>query len=67
VIGAVESQPDAGSSDGGLRSDVRAEDVVTSLIGIFLASGSTARGQRMLARRPGGEAMSASTGWNRRQ
>jgi hypothetical protein len=38
----------AGSADGTLRSDVRAEDVVSSLIGIFLASHSTDQAHRML-------------------
>ena len=48
VIGAVETLLSAGSSEGTVRSDVRAEDVVTSLIGIFLASGSTEQAHRML-------------------
>jgi AcrR family transcriptional regulator len=48
VVGAVETLLSAGSSDGSLRSDVRAEDVVSSLIGIFLASHSAAQAHRML-------------------
>jgi AcrR family transcriptional regulator len=48
VIGAVETLLRAGASDGTVRSDVRAEDVVTSLIGIFLASGSTEQAHLML-------------------
>jgi AcrR family transcriptional regulator len=48
VLGAVETLLNAGSSDGSLRSDVRAEDVVTGLIGIFLASHSVAQAHRML-------------------
>ena len=38
----------AGADDGSLRSDVRADDVVSSLIGIFLASGSPEQTGRML-------------------
>jgi hypothetical protein len=48
VVGAVEALLDAGSADGSLRTDVRADDVVTSLIGISLASGSTDQAHRML-------------------
>jgi AcrR family transcriptional regulator len=48
VIGAVETLLAAGSFAGTVRSDVRADDVVTSLIGIFLASGSTEQAHRML-------------------
>jgi AcrR family transcriptional regulator len=48
VIGAVETLLRAGASDGTVRSDVRAEDVVTSVIGIFLASGSTEQAHLML-------------------
>jgi hypothetical protein len=48
VVGAVETLLRAGSSDGSLRSDVRAEDVVSTLIGIFLASHSAAQAHRML-------------------
>jgi len=38
----------AGADDGSLRSDVQADDVVSSLIGIFLASGSPEQTGRML-------------------
>jgi AcrR family transcriptional regulator len=48
VVGAVETLLAAGSADGSLRSDVLADDVVSSLIGIFLASGSTEQARRML-------------------
>ena len=36
---AVMKMLEAGASDGSLRGDVRAEDVVASLVGIFLACG----------------------------
>jgi AcrR family transcriptional regulator len=36
---AVRTMLDAGARDGTLRGDVRAEDVVASLVGIFLACG----------------------------
>ena len=49
VIGAVETLLERGQfRTAVVRSDVRAEDVVTSLIGIFLASGSTEQAHRML-------------------
>ena len=48
IVGAVSALLDAGASDGVLRSDVRADDVVTSLLGIFLASGSREQSGRML-------------------
>ena len=48
VVGAVETLLKAGRADGSLRSDIRADDVVSSLIGIFLASGSTEQANRML-------------------
>ncbi|KLI07226.1 TetR family transcriptional regulator [Mycolicibacterium conceptionense] len=48
VTGAVQSLLDAGVTDGSLRADVRAEDVVSSLLGIFLATGSPEQAQRML-------------------
>ena len=38
----------AGRDDGSLRSDVQADDVVSSLIGIFLASGSPEQTGRLL-------------------
>jgi len=48
IAAAVGSLLRAGADDGGLRSDVAAEDVVSSLLGIFLASTSAAQTQRML-------------------
>ena len=38
----------AGARDGSLRADVQADDVVSSLIGIFLASGSPEQTSRLL-------------------
>jgi transcriptional regulator SbtR-like protein len=48
IIGAVDTLLRAGADDGSLRSDVQADDVVSSLIGIFLASGSPAQTGRLL-------------------
>jgi AcrR family transcriptional regulator len=48
IVGAVGSLLDAGAKDGTLRGDVAADDVVTSLLGIFLASGSSEQSGRML-------------------
>jgi AcrR family transcriptional regulator len=48
VVGAVEALLSAGRTDGSLRGDIRADDVVSSLIGIFLASHSTDQANRML-------------------
>jgi len=48
IVGAVEKLLCAGVDDGSLRSDVSPDDVVTSLIGIFLASGSPEQTSRML-------------------
>ena len=48
IGGAVETLLRAGVDDGSLRSDVRADDVVVGLLGIFLASNSTEQTQRML-------------------
>ncbi|MET0703097.1 MAG: helix-turn-helix domain-containing protein [Mycobacterium sp.] len=48
VLGAVTALLDAGAADGTLRADVSADDVVSSLIGIFLASHSTEQAGRML-------------------
>ena len=48
VTGAVQILLDAGVADGSLNADVRAEDVVASLLGIFLAGGSAEQAQRML-------------------
>jgi AcrR family transcriptional regulator len=48
IVGAVDMLLRAGADDGSLRSDVRADDVVSSLLGIFLASGSPKQTGRML-------------------
>src|SRR5271167_403792 len=48
IAGAVNLLLRAGADDGSLRSDVQADDVVSSLIGIFLASGSPAQTGRLL-------------------
>jgi AcrR family transcriptional regulator len=48
ITGAVELLLRAGADDGSLRSEVPADDVVSSLIGIFLASGSPEQTGRLL-------------------
>ena len=48
IAGAVDLLLRAGAADGSLRSDVQADDVVSSLIGIFLASGSPEQTGRLL-------------------
>jgi AcrR family transcriptional regulator len=48
IIGAVGALLTAGGDDGSLRSDVHADDVVSSLLGIFLASSSPEQSNRML-------------------
>ena len=48
IAGAVDLLLQAGADDGTLRSDVPADDVVSSLIGIFLVSGSAEQTGRML-------------------
>ena len=48
IVGAVDMLLAAGADDGSLRSDVQADGVVSSLIGIFLASGSPEQTGRML-------------------
>ena len=48
IAGAVELLLNAGADAGSLRSDVQADDVVSSLIGIFLASGSPNQTGRLL-------------------
>jgi hypothetical protein len=48
IVGAVEMLLRAGVDDGSLRSDVRADDVVSSLLGIFLASASPSQTARLL-------------------
>ncbi|HEY2450550.1 MAG TPA: helix-turn-helix domain-containing protein [Mycobacterium sp.] len=48
IVGAVELLLNAGVDDGSLRADVRADDVVSSLLGIFLASASPDQTGRLL-------------------
>ncbi|OBK41651.1 TetR family transcriptional regulator [Mycobacterium sp. 1245111.1] len=48
ISAAVDVLLRAGADDGSLRSDVQADDVVSSLIGIFLASGSPEQTGRLL-------------------
>lgn len=48
IVGAVAALLRAGADDGSLRADVRADDVVSSLIGIFMVSGSPEQTGRML-------------------
>jgi AcrR family transcriptional regulator len=48
IAGAVDLLLQAGARDGSLRADVQADDVVSSLIGIFLASGSPEQTSRLL-------------------
>ena len=47
IVAAVRLLLDAGSADGSLRADVAPDDVVTSLLGIMLASGSREQSDRM--------------------
>jgi AcrR family transcriptional regulator len=48
LTAALDSLLRAGAADGSLRADVQTDDVVSSLIGIFLASGSPAQTGRLL-------------------
>ena len=48
IVAAVDLLLRAGVDDGSVRSDVQADDVVSSLIGIFLASGSPEQTGRLL-------------------
>jgi len=48
LVGAVDMLLRAGADDGSLRPDVRADDVVSSLLGIFLASDSPDQTSRLL-------------------
>jgi AcrR family transcriptional regulator len=48
IAGAVDMLLRAGADDASLRSDVQADDVVSSLIGIFMASGSPEQAGRLL-------------------
>ncbi|MCW2513751.1 MAG: TetR family transcriptional regulator [Mycobacterium sp.] len=47
ILGAIDTLLGAGAADGSLRSDVSADDVVSSLIGIAIASRSTEQANRM--------------------
>ncbi|OJZ76262.1 TetR family transcriptional regulator [Mycobacterium paraffinicum] len=48
ITAAADTLLRAGAADGSLRADVRAEDVVSSLLGIFVATGSPEQTGRML-------------------
>lgn len=48
IVGAVAVLLEAGAEDGSLRPDVRPDDVVASMLGIFLISGSREQSARML-------------------
>jgi AcrR family transcriptional regulator len=48
IVGAVDTLLLAGAGDGSLRGDVPADDVVSSLLGIFLTSRSPEQTQRLL-------------------
>ncbi|BBX08857.1 TetR/AcrR family transcriptional regulator [Mycolicibacterium aichiense] len=48
ILGAVDLLLTAGAADGSVRTEVRADDLVSSLLGITLASSSTEQTQRML-------------------
>ena len=48
ITGAVDRLLRAGVDDGSFRAAVRADDIVSSLIGIFMASGSPEQTERML-------------------
>lgn len=48
IVDAVYVLLRAGAADGSLRQDVQADDVVASLLGIFLASSSSEQTQRMI-------------------
>jgi AcrR family transcriptional regulator len=48
IVGAVSALLEAGGADGSLRSDLRPDDVVSTLLGISLASGSREQSKRML-------------------
>ncbi|BBX40246.1 TetR/AcrR family transcriptional regulator [Mycobacterium simiae] len=48
IVGAVQLLLQAGAEDATLRADVQADDVVSSLIGIFLVSGTPEQTGRML-------------------
>ncbi|OBH18443.1 TetR/AcrR family transcriptional regulator [Mycolicibacter terrae] len=48
ITGAVDLLLRAGAADGSLRADVQADDVVSSLVGIFLTSASPEQTGRLL-------------------
>ncbi|MEZ0354791.1 TetR/AcrR family transcriptional regulator [Mycolicibacterium aichiense] len=48
IVGAAELLLAAGVAEGSLRPDVRADDLVSSMLGITMASSSTEQTQRML-------------------
>ncbi len=48
IVAAVSSLLQAGAADGSLRSDVRADDVVVSLLGLLFASSSREQSSRVL-------------------
>lgn len=48
IVGAVDLLLRAGADDGSLRADVRADDVVSSLVGIFLTRTSPEQTGRLL-------------------
>jgi AcrR family transcriptional regulator len=48
ILGAIGMLLRAGADDGSLRSDVQADDVLSSMIGVMLASGSPAQTGRLL-------------------
>lgn len=48
IVGAVSTLLDAGVADGSLRDDVLADDIVMTMLGILLTSGSREQAGRML-------------------
>ncbi|WP_167100043.1 TetR/AcrR family transcriptional regulator [Mycobacterium sp. DL592] len=48
IVGAAEVLLAAGVAEGSVRADVRADDFVSSLLGIMLTSGSAEQAQRMM-------------------
>ncbi len=66
IVGAVDMLLRAGADDGSLRVDVRADDVVSSLLGIFLASGSPDQTGRMLDLLVAGVAATPAPSWGHR-
>ena len=48
IVGAVDTLLRAGADDGSLRADVRSDDVVSSLLGIFLVNASHDQTGRLL-------------------